>query len=67
MHGKYVIMVAVRTTLRTQWAANPNGATRTVVGTNMCVRGPLEVQGKGIGVVADKEAYTVQFPSGSTS
>jgi hypothetical protein len=35
---------------------------RTVVGANLCVWGPLEVKGKGIkgvGGVADKEAYTV--------
>jgi hypothetical protein len=35
---------------------------RTAVGTNLCVRGPLEVKSKGIrgvGGVADKEAYTV--------
>jgi hypothetical protein len=34
----------------------------TVVGANLCIRGPLEVNGKGIrgvGAVADKEIYTV--------
>jgi hypothetical protein len=35
----------------------------TVVGTNLCVPRPLEIKGKGIrgvGGVADKEAYSVR-------
>jgi hypothetical protein len=42
----------------------------TVVGANLCARDPLEVKGKGIrgvGRVADKEAYTVtQFGPGDS-
>jgi hypothetical protein len=33
--------------------------TRTVVWTNLCARDPLEVKGRGIRGVADKEAKTV--------
>jgi hypothetical protein len=37
----------------------PRYGTCTVVGENPCARDPLEVKGKGIGGVADKEAHTV--------